>query len=99
MDINSESDSSHYLGRAESELCLGPPHIRGRDEEGSGECPQTHQEPQNQDGYAEPGGVSRYETRVALFQTCFHYQAMMTQCLVQAFSCLAMKQIHPQFSP
>ena len=38
-------------------------------------------------------------TRVALFQTCFHYQAMMTQCLVQAFSCLAMKQIHPQFSP
>ena len=38
-------------------------------------------------------------TRVALFQTYFHYQATMTQCLGQAFSCLAMKQILPQFFP
>ena len=38
-------------------------------------------------------------TRVALFQTYFHCQVTMTQYLWQAFSCLAMKQIHLRFSP
>ena len=38
-------------------------------------------------------------TRATLSQTCFHCQATMTQYREQAFSYLAMKQIHPRFSP
>ena len=47
------------LSRRSTSFYLGSPGLRGRHEEGPGERPPAHQEPQNQDGRTEPGGLPR----------------------------------------